>query len=227
MGKEIESVADEQDITISCICDIDKPFSSSTDFDVAIDFTTPSAVINNVEILANMGKNIVIGTTGWYDKIESVRQIAKDKNVGIVWSSNFSIGMQMFFQLAQLAATLIDNIDEYDIMLNEIHHSHKSDAPSGTALNIANIILSHCKRKNIIQTETLHRQINPNELHISSLRGGHINGQHNIIIDSKFDTITLQHNAKTRRGFAVGAIQAAKWLHNKKGFYCFDDVFHS
>jgi 4-hydroxy-tetrahydrodipicolinate reductase len=226
MGKEIENVCKKQNIFISNIFDIDNPLdiNKNYDFDVAIEFSTPSAVVDNVKILAKQKKNIVIGTTNWSDKIGLVKQIANDNNIGIVWASNFSIGMQIFFKLVQTSSQLFNKFNEYDSFISEIHHTNKIDSPSGTALSIANIMIDNINSKQKLLTENINRKISPDELHISSLRGGNICGQHNVYFDSEVDTIQLIHNAKNRNGFATGAVFAAKFIYNKSGFYNFEEI---
>ncbi len=227
MGKAIEKVAQKNNIEVTNIFDIDSPINANMqyDFDVAIDFSMPEAVIDNIKILSKLNKNIVIGTTGWYDKIDEISELCQSTGNGIIWASNFSVGMQIFFKLVKEAASLTNNLENYDIFMSEIHHKNKIDSPSGTAKNIANIILDNNQRKTKIITDTLNRKIESEELHISSVRGGDIFGRHTVFIDSAEDTIEIQHNAKNRNGFAEGAVFAAKWIYGKKGFFNFSEVF--
>lgn len=229
MGKEIEKAANEQDISITNIFEIDNKLSltENYDFDVAIDFSFPSSVLENVEKLAKLKKNIVLGTTGWNEHFELIKNIVEREEIGLVYSSNFSLGMQIFKQITKKAAELVNNFDDYDIFLQEIHHKRKKDSPSGTALNLADIIIEKVIRKEKIQKDTLARSIQSDELHVSSLRGGEITGTHTIFIDSSADTIELTHRAKNRSGFAKGAIYAAKWIYGKKGMFDFEGLFIS
>ncbi|MPM89644.1 4-hydroxy-tetrahydrodipicolinate reductase [bioreactor metagenome] len=225
MGKEIETVAQLNNIKITNIFDIDNPIAdNSYDFDVAIDFSTPQSVINNVKLLAKLKKNIVIGTTSWYENSEEVKNICLENEIGCIWSSNFSIGMQIFFRILTETTKLCDNFNLYDMFISDIHHSNKIDSPSGTAVKLANIIIQNSKQKQKILTEQINRKINSDELHVSAIRGGSITGTHTVYFDSNADTIELTHRAKNRRGFAEGAIIAANWIYNKKGFYCFENV---
>ncbi|MFP4369801.1 MAG: 4-hydroxy-tetrahydrodipicolinate reductase, partial [Candidatus Kapaibacterium sp.] len=178
----------------------------------------------NVELFSSMGKNIVLGTTGWYDKKDEIEKIVKKQGNGLIWGSNFSIGMQMLFRIVRKAAALMDKVDGYDIMLHEMHHMRKKDSPSGSGISLANIILDEVSRKKGIFSETAHEQINPNKLHLSSTRGGEIHGTHTVYLDSLSDTIELTHRAKNRSGFAKGALTAARWIKGKTGFYKFDDI---
>ncbi len=227
MGKEIEAIARKKGITITNIFDIDNPLSLSSqdNFDVAIDFSTPASVVENVRLVSLLHKDIVIGTTGWNDCFNDVQQHITINEVGAIYGSNYSIGMQMFFRVVRQAAMLINSADEYDVFLHEIHHKRKIDSPSGTALSLAHIILDEVERKQRLNTETLHHRINENELHVSSVRGGEITGTHTVYVDSLADTIELTHRAKNRGGFALGALEAAVWIWNKKGMYDFTSVF--
>lgn len=227
MGKEIESIALNQNLIVSDIFDIDKPIDANHqyDFDVAIDFTQPVSVLNNVKILAQMKKNIVVGTTGWEKDFDTVSNIVKQNNIGLIFGSNFSIGMQLFMRITEHAAKLINNIDAYDIFLHEIHHNMKKDSPSGTAISLANLILRNVKSKDEILGSTSDGIISANRLHVTSTRGGKIPGTHTVFIDSDADTIELTHRAKNRTGFASGAVAAAKWIAGRTGMFDFSDIF--
>jgi 4-hydroxy-tetrahydrodipicolinate reductase len=228
MGRIIEALAIAGNIQIGGIYDIDNPLSESSehDYDVAIDFSTPDSVLDNINFLSDIGKNIVVGTTGWLDKLEEVREIVGKNKTGFVYGSNFSVGMNIMYSIIHTAAEKVNLFPEYDIMLHEIHHKRKKDSPSGTALSIAGIITDRISRKQRITGETIHGTISPDELHISSLRGGEVPGTHTVIIDSAADTIEITHRAKSREGFASGAILAAKWIAGKKGFFEFSDIFN-
>lgn len=229
MGKEIEALAKDSELKITEIFDENQPLTekSNFNFDVAIEFSTPNTVLSNIEILAKKRKNIVLGTTGWYDKMDYVKDITEKFGIGLVWGSNFSIGMQMYLQIIDKAARLVNNFDEYDVMAHEMHHKRKMDSPSGTAETLAEILLREINRKQSIQTETAHSQIKPEELHITSTRGGEIFGTHTVYLDSLADTIEITHRARNRKGFALGAIKAAKYIYNKKGFYNFTKIFNT
>lgn len=149
MGKEVERIANEQEITVSEIFDIDNlpDPDGKYKFDVAIDFTQPTSVINNIELVASLGKNMVVGTTGWLEDINQAEVIIKKAGTGLVYGTNFSIGMQMFIRITKLAASLTNSLEDYDIMLHELHHKHKKDSPSGSALTLANTIIKEIKRK--------------------------------------------------------------------------------
>ncbi len=226
MGREIEAIAHKRNIKVTNIFDIDSPMKLGVvyDFDVAIDFTYPDAVIDNLRMIAGMNKSVVIGTTGWHGDMDEARSIVEGADIGCVWGTNFSLGMQMFFRVVEQAARHLNKLEQYDIMLHEMHHANKKDVPSGTALTLSEIILKEVDFKN--KTDIQHRDgtIDPEALQISSSRGGDITGRHTVYIDSYADSIELTHRAKNRSGFASGALTAAQWLHGKKGFYNFNEV---
>jgi 4-hydroxy-tetrahydrodipicolinate reductase len=177
--------------------------------DAAIDFTTPSAVVGNIEQLAALGVNIVVGTTGWQKQAEHVRQVVDQTGIGLVWSPNFSIGVNAFFRLVSAAAKLLANEKEYEAWAWEIHHSAKKDAPSGTLVKLVEEMRAAGYNRNI---------------DIASNRAGAIPGTHEIGFDAGPDTITLRHTARNREGFALGAIKAAQWVVGKKGFHEFGEI---
>ena len=226
MGKEIDSAAQNQGFIITDRIDVDSPLSEHKkyDFDVAIDFSYPGAVEDNVRILTQAKKQIVVGTTGWMDHKSIIEDLVTSNSCGMVYGSNFSMGMMIFMELTRIASKLIEVHPEFDIMIHELHHNRKKDSPSGTALSLGHIIMDNIKRKTEILSETIHEQIDPEILHITSTRGGEITGIHTVYIDSLAETIELTHRAKNRRGFALGALAAARWIHGKKGFYDFQDM---
>jgi 4-hydroxy-tetrahydrodipicolinate reductase len=183
--------------------------------------------MENIKKISSLGKNIVIGTTGWYDRMPEVESMINKNKVGAIWSGNFSIGVNVFFRIVESAASLFNNIHDYDAMVHEIHHNQKADSPSGTASMIGKIILKNMSRKNKIITDKLERKIEPNELHISSVRVGTVPGTHEVLFDSAADTIELKHTARTREGFALGAVMAAEFIADKKGFYGIEDLMNN
>ena len=180
--------------------------------DVAIDFSIPAAAVENIERISALGVNIVVGTTGWFEHLDHVRSVIEKNGTGLVWSPNFSIGVNAFFRLVSEAARLMANEPAYEGWAYEIHHSAKKDAPSGTLWKLVE------EMKNAGYS----RQIDA-----SSNRAGAHPGTHEIGFDSAADTITLRHVARSREGFAQGALRAAKWLAGKKGFYEFGDIVFS
>lgn len=226
MGKEAEAQARQKNIEISEIFDIDRKLDANKkyDFDVAIEFSRPDAVMGNIETLCAMGKNAVVGTTGWTGEIDKVKAMVADAGTGFVWGSNFSIGMRMFFKIVDLASKLANDFEQYDVFLHEIHHKRKKDSPSGSAKSIAEILLANLDRKTRAQYETAHEAIDAEALHVSSTRGGEVTGTHTLYLDSAADVLQLEHRAKNRSGFAGGAIVAAEFICGKTGFYEFGEV---
>ena len=227
MGKEIEKAATADGLIITDIFDIDNPIDSSKkyEFDVAIDFSIPSSVLANVQAVASLGKSMVIGTTGWNHEADKVLSIASAANIGLIYDSNFSIGMHIFQKIVKLSAQLLNSFPNYDIMLNEIHHNRKIDHPSGTALTLAEIIVENLERKTEIATEHTHGMaIKPEQLDVSCSRVGDVAGTHRIYIDSAADSIEIAHIAKNRTGLAAGAVFAANWIHGKHGIHRFRDI---
>jgi len=200
---------------------------SMNEIDVCIDFTHPESVIKNIEKISIFKKNIVVGTTGWYDKLDDVKKIIEKAGTGLIWSGNFSLGVNIYFKIIENAAKMINKIEDYDVFVHEFHHNQKADSPSGTAVMLGDILIKNIDRKKKIVTEELKRKIVPEELHISSTRGGSIPGTHIVGFDSASDIIELKHTARNRQGFAIGAILAAKWIKDKKGFYNIDDMMNN
>ena len=227
MGKMIESLINPAEFTLAGKYDIDNPAKEhlNGNVEVAIEFSTPQTVIENIEFLSSKGINIVCGTTGWYDKASEVKKIIEKNNTGFIYASNFSVGVNIFFQIVKQAAELIDKYEQYDINVEEIHHTQKLDKPSGTAIRISEYLLEKIRRKSAITNDK--PNLNANDLNIISKRIENEVGRHKVVFDSESDTITLEHNAKSRRGFAEGALLAAKFIHNKKGFYKFEDIFNN
>jgi 4-hydroxy-tetrahydrodipicolinate reductase len=180
--------------------------------DVAIDFSIPAAAVENIERISALGVNIVVGTTGWFEHLDHVRSVIEKNGTGLVWSPNFSIGVNAFFRLVAEAARLMANEPAYEAWAYEIHHSAKKDAPSGTLWKLV---------------EEMKKAGYARQIDVSSNRAGAHPGTHEIGFDSAADTITLRHVARSREGFAQGALRAAKWLAGKKGFYEFGDIVFS
>ncbi len=227
MGHEVEKAAKSRGINVTATID---PNSSEASFremsaeslkgaDVVIDFTHPDVLVSNVRKAAALKKNMLVGTTGWYDKLDDVKKIVKDSGIGFIYSSNFSVGVNIFFKIVEAAAKLVDRIPAYDAFGYELHHSQKADSPSGTAKTLAELLTANIKRKSKINYERVNRKISPEELHFASIRAGSIPGTHAVGFDSEADTIELKHTARSRSGFALGAVLAAEWLRKKKGFF--------
>ena len=177
--------------------------------DAVIDFTAPHCVLAHIEACVKAGKNMVVGTTGWYREIDRVRVLVEQHKTGFVYAANFSVGVNLFFDIARTAAAALNH--DYSGQIFERHHVHKKDAPSGTA-----IALQHLLRETAGKHE---------DLEITSFREGEVVGLHEVVLESPADRIYLCHDAKSRRGFAEGAVRAAEWLIGKRGVYDFKDVW--
>jgi len=216
MGKTIAALAPQRGFEVRLAMDIDVNAQAQgitrekfQGVDVCIDFTTPDAVIENTRRVAALGVNLVVGTTAWHNRLEEVRRIIEGAGVGMVYAANFSIGVNLFYRLAQAAAEIFSDFPMYDPYLTEAHHKFKKDAPSGTALEI----------KRQIQSQFIGR-----EVPVTSVRAGYIPGTHELGFDSEADTIILRHTARGRQGFAEGALHAARWVVGRKGLFSFADV---
>lgn len=236
MGKQIFSVLSEKGEPPFVIVDA---FAQEANYrevtpealsgvDTVIDFSSPESVLENIKRYISAGVHVVMGTTGWYDKQEEVIQMV-DNKIGFIWSGNFSLGVNLYFKIVQYASGLIGKVakETYDPMVHEFHHKEKKDSPSGTAIMIAEIVKSGFENKHKVITEQLNRKRLEEELHVSSTRGGSIPGTHLVLYDSLVDTIELKHTARTREGFAAGAVTAAYWITNKKGVYRFEEIFEN
>ena len=193
--------------------------------DIAIDFTSPEIIEATIKTVARIGIPIVVGTTGWYDKLPKVKKIVEKNKIGLIYGGNFSIGANIFFSVVEHAGMFCSKYSSYDVFGYEIHHTGKKDSPSGTARKLASLIMKNFPTKKTLQTEKLDRKIQSSELHFASIRGGRNPGLHEVIFDSLADEIRLVHYAHGRRGFAEGAIMAAEFIKNKKGLYEFADLF--
>ena len=224
MGRELETVAREQGETVSEIFDEFRlvRVDALADVDMCIDFSIPDAAVGNIRAAVQAKRDIVVGTTGWHKYLPELREIVKDS--GLLYSTNFSLGMNLFFRMVKRAAELMNRAGDYDPFVHEIHHRQKIDSPSGTALTLARILIDGIDRKTEILTRPPDGKIKPEMLHVSSSRAGAVAGTHTVGFDSDADLIELKHVAKTRRGFALGALTAARWLHGRKGIYTMDDV---
>ncbi|MEA2095330.1 MAG: 4-hydroxy-tetrahydrodipicolinate reductase [Candidatus Cloacimonadota bacterium] len=225
MGKLIEQISQNNDCEIVAIIDPllgnEITAETVTDADVCIEFSTPDAAFGNIKKLIDLGKNVVSGTTGWYDKLDKIKLMVEKKGTGFIYGSNFSIGMNLFFSIIKSTAKLMNYAEDYDLYGLEMHHNKKKDSPSGTAKVISEIILKNIDRKTLAKYEKLNRKIEKNEFHFASVRSGDIPGMHSINFDSESDTIELKHTARNRNGLALGTIKAAKWINDKTGFYNF------
>ena len=228
MGKEIERLAVERGWRADVHVDIGLPPVTPEQrnaVDVVVHFAQANTIVDDLAPWAEAHKPIVIGTTGWQERLRDVEALVKKNQIGLIYASNFSLGVNIFFQLVRAAGRLIDRFEDYDVSIQEIHHKNKVDSPSGTALTIGQILLKQLGRKKELLGETSHGAIRPDQLHISSTRSGAFVGVHNVAFDSAADTIELKHTAKNREGLARGTLLAVEWILGKKGLFTMDDLF--
>ncbi|MGQ0762063.1 MAG: 4-hydroxy-tetrahydrodipicolinate reductase [Acidobacteriota bacterium] len=216
MGHLVAKLAGEQGHEIAATIDIDAAAKSVEelkaaleDCDVAIDFSIADAVLKNAEACARAGVPLVVGTTGWHAALDQVKNVVSEHDGALIYGANFSIGVQLFYRIAAAAADLFRSLDSYDAFIEEAHHKRKRDAPSGTALQLGEIVAQHFAR----------------DVPISSTRGGYIPGTHRLSFDSKADHIMVEHVARSREGFAAGALMAAEWIVGREGVFEFSEVF--
>ncbi|PWG79626.1 4-hydroxy-tetrahydrodipicolinate reductase [Pararcticibacter amylolyticus] len=221
-GHEIVLTIDENNIDLLTPENLGKA-------DVAIDFSTPGSVLRNIDTCFAAGTPVVVGTTGWYGHLQEIKDRCLESNNSLLYGSNFSIGVNLFFFANRVFAKMMNAYPQYDVQVEEIHHTQKLDSPSGTAITIAEEILEGLERKkewvnNLVGTgeEIVNK---PDQLLIESHRIEDVPGTHTVIYSSEVDEIELKHTAHSRAGFALGAVIAAEWLNGKRGFYSVQDIF--
>ena len=209
MGRMVEEAASRQKVEVACIID---PVAGSRgrleDCQVVIDFSEPAAVIDNIKMVAAAGLAMVVGTTGWYDRIEEVRRMVDERQIGFVYGSNFSVGVNLMFKIARYSARLFSRFASHEPFIEEAHHQFKKDAPSGTAIFLKREVEAEYNR----------------DVPVASLRAGFIPGTHTVGFDSEADTLTITHTARSRAGFADGAVIAAQWIVGRRGLYEFSEI---
>jgi 4-hydroxy-tetrahydrodipicolinate reductase len=228
MGQEIERIAilrkHEVTLIIDSIEDWEKDGGRLGEADIAIEFSQPDTVLDNIYHCFDANVPVVIGTTGWFEDVEQVRIDCLDRGQTIFYSANFSIGVNLFFDLNRKLAALMAKWVDYEISIEETHHIHKQDAPSGTAIVLANDIIRNSNRK---EKWVKKMPENPEELGIQSFRTENVPGTHKVKYESDADSIEIIHTAKNRRGFAIGTLMAAEWLNGKKGIFEMKDLLSS
>lgn len=225
MGKEIEKVLIERSHRVALIIDYNNAHdlcaANLKDIDVAIEFSTPDAAFGNICRLIETGVPTVCGTTAWLDKIEHVKDLTVKHDGAFFYASNYSVGVNMFFHANAELARLMNRFEQYDVTLEETHHTQKKDAPSGTAITAAEGIIANIDRK----TEWLcGTTTDPEKLEIAAIRRSIVPGTHTVTWECEADTITLTHTAKSRRGFALGAVLAAEFIAGRKGVFSMNDL---
>ena len=225
MGKAIEQILIERGHSVVSIIDMDNQDDFQSDAflnaDVAIEFTTPSVAYNNYLKCFAANIPVVAGTTGWLQQIEEVKNICEKEGKTLFYAPNFSLGVNLFFALNTCLSKLMNHFPEYDVSISETHHIHKLDAPSGTAIALANDIRKHVDRK---KQWTTAKTNDPADLYIESFREGEIPGIHDVTYESAIDSIQIRHHSKSRTGLALGAVLAAEFTVGKKGFLGMKDL---
>ena len=221
MGQAIEKIALERGHEIVIRKDVEPIEMDLGIADVAIDFSHPSAAYDNIKNGIDHGVPVVSGTTGWLDRYDDIVAYCEKKKGSFIYASNYSIGVNLFFNLNAYLAKMMKNIGEYDVSMEEIHHIHKLDAPSGTAITLARDVIEHSNKKkwSIASPEA-------DDLFIKVKREGEVPGTHKVSYTSAIDSIEIKHTAFNRTGFALGAVVAAEWLKDKKGIFHMKDVLH-
>lgn len=219
MGKTIERIAIKRGHEIVYKCGSTSEHGKLSDADVAIEFSTPKSAVKNISSCFDIGIPVVSGTTGWLDSFDEVMNKCRNSNTGFIYASNFSIGMNLFFKLNTYAATLLSPWKDYKVTIDETHHIHKKDAPSGTAISLAHGII-----QNSDKVDWKLGKGKENVIEISANRIEDVKGTHTVHYRSEIDSISLTHEAHSRDGFAIGALIAAEWILNKKGVFTMEDV---
>jgi 4-hydroxy-tetrahydrodipicolinate reductase len=236
MGKIIEQIAVGRQHQIVLIIDHNNLHEATPEnlrqADVAIEFSTPASAINNIQRCFEAGVPVVVGTTGWYDQLEELKKQCQQSNNTLMYGSNYSVGVNIFFHVNRLLAKIMNNYPYYEVQVEEIHHTQKLDSPSGTAITIAEGIIESLEGKqewkNILVSDTgevADDNLTAGQLLIESHRIESVPGTHTVQYDSEVDSLEFKHTAHNRNGFALGAVLAAEWLKDKKGFYSVTDMF--
>lgn len=221
MGRMLEKIGISRHHQIVAKIDENTTQINFSDFDVAIDFSTPDAAFKNITDCFNNGVPVISGTTGWLSKLEEAERICKQNNSAFIYASNFSLGVNIFFELNKKLAAMVGNLSQYKVALEEIHHTQKLDAPSGTAITLAEGIIENSE-----YSEWKLEAKKENSIPITSKRIGKVPGTHTISYESTVDTIEIKHTAHNREGFALGAIVAAEWIKGKQGVFSMKDVLN-
>ncbi|RFZ92065.1 4-hydroxy-tetrahydrodipicolinate reductase [Mucilaginibacter conchicola] len=235
MGKMIEQIALSRQHEIVLKIDRDNTDELTAEnlqkADVAIEFSTPSTVLSNIELCFSAGVPIVVGTTGWHNEMEQIKEQCEFNKASLIYGTNFSVGVNIFFHVNKLLARIMNNYPYYEVQVEEIHHTQKLDSPSGTAITIAEGIIDSLDAKQnwknvLVGDDHPNTEVTPaNEVLIESLRIESVPGTHTVIYDSEVDTIEFKHTAHNRNGFALGAVLAAEWIKDKKGFHSIEEMF--
>lgn len=225
MGHEIEKILISRSHNVHLIIDIDnqQDFTKENfkNIDVAIEFTAPHTAYNNIRKCLEIGVPVVCGTTAWLDKYDEIVELCKAQKGAFFYASNYSVGVNIFFKVNKVLAELMNPYTNYDVTVEEVHHTQKKDTPSGTAVTIAEGIIENIDRKNKWVSETT---TTPEELEVLGIRRSIVPGTHTVTWESEVDSIEIRHTAKSRQGFAVGAVIAAEFINGKEGIYSMNDI---
>lgn len=232
MGRAIESCLDEQKHQVVARIDPTDPLATSSmlteqaisSCDVCIDYSHPHSVLSNIEIVTACQKPLVVGTTGWHDQERTVKNWVEKAGSGLIYSANFSLGVQLFLQIVANAAKRLQPYPFFDVAGFETHHRQKADSPSGTARQIAEILLKHLPWKSQILYDRPEGKIPHDALHFTSLRVGSDPGSHKVVFDSPSESLELTLHSRSREGYAQGTLLAAEWIIGKQGFFTFEDI---
>lgn len=228
MGKAIENEAILRGHTIISKIDVSsttEDWENLKQADVVIEFTRPESALENIKKIIELNIPIIVGTTGWYENYNQVKNWVSDYNASLLHATNFSIGVQLFFRINSFIANVFNSFPEYNLSIEEIHHTQKLDAPSGTAITLAEKIIQNYPAKKSWELYNT-KNTNPDNLSILALRKDDVPGTHIVKYDSSIDSIHLSHIAHNRRGFAMGAVLAAEWIQNKKGIFGMENVIN-
>lgn len=221
MGKEIEKISIERGHSISVIIDKEDDVKSLIDSDVAINFSTPSSAVSNIKLALDSSIPVISGTTGWLENYNEIVEYSKNTETSFMYDSNYSLGVNLFFELNKKLTSLLNKHDQYKIALQEIHHKEKIDKPSGTALTLAEDIIKGTDYKDWSFKNNTNKTIK-----MESVRENNVPGTHKVKYDSEIDSIEITHTAHSRKGFALGAVVAAEWIIDKKGVFNMTDMIN-
>ena len=223
MGKIIDEIATQRNHEIVARLNESPNSENLNNADVVIEFSNPEVAFNNIKTCLENNIPVICGTTGWLDQKSEIEKIAAENNTAFLYGSNFSLGVNLFFALNEKLANLMKNFPEYNVQLEEIHHTHKKDAPSGTAISLAEGIIKNDQRFEGWKLE----ETKEKELGIFAIREDEVPGTHSVFYKSSVDEIEIKHTAYSRNGFALGAVIAAEWIHGKTGNFSMKDVLFS
>lgn len=225
MGKTIEKLGLKQGHSFPLIVDLnnsgDLNPANVKEIDVAIEFSAPAAAADNILSCLELGVPVVSGTTGWNDRLEEVKHFCRSKNGSLFYASNFSIGVNILFAMNRQLARIMNNFPQYKVSMEEIHHIHKLDAPSGTGITLAEGLIGELENS---KKWSLEKRDDPSEIYISAVREGEVNGVHTVRYESSLDSISLSHDAKSREAFVEGALLAASFISDRKGIFGMNDM---